>query len=197
MQKIKRNWVPVLTIAIALVGGLPGLVSTYSALTAGPELNFKNNAIGVGLETSTGKPALTFFGTLNNTGNRSVNIMKYSMEVYEKDAWVQLDPIPYMKNISYGNSETAIKFAEGALPNIQKKLKFEPDEAYQGFIVFIDPNHTYDYYKQLQKFRFTVQDTLEKRYVFTFSNTDYDVDGILPNIGVSLESDYSTSTLTQ
>lgn len=190
MKWIKKILILVVSV-LSVIGGVPGIISTYEYLNKGPDLNINLEFISMGELDSWDlsnenvkihkKKSLYLLLALsiNNLGNQPLTPWSYSLSV-KTDMWFDFYSLQIPDDIDTIQSDEFI-FDFGESPpyknDLGKITQYKPNDPTAGYLMFAnDKLLNYHLFDTPEKFELIIYDEKLKKYYFTFYPSDLNFD---------------------
>ena len=194
---IVENWVHILTLSIAAIGGIPGILSTISHFKSSSKLSISIAPLIFGnLEYESKQYVMIFLSlTVTNEGGNvlSPNYFDLSFEINNK--WIDLQRFLIPENASFNsNNGQSIKINEPWKRDLQRFNGPIPHGVpVPGHLMFITDAITLDELSKINIINFKLKciDILKKKHITTFTHTSGPLNENInfPKHGVSIEKE--------
>jgi len=130
------NWIALLSLAVALIGGIPGLLAVLDHLRLAPEFGVSMVNVVVGHEKRGGHERVMLLFTLTawNKGERPVTPASFDMDLRKGRRWVRLERSLIPPDIELKSNEQLIEIQPQDLQLVTGSIA--PDKPVSGHLMF-------------------------------------------------------------
>jgi len=193
MNFLTKYWVQILTLLIAVSGGIPGMISISNYMQSRPKFGFEPEGILRGELPPYNKTAhfIMLIGTVTNSGNKPLNPKGFSLEIKVDDKWMPLRAMAIPETFIFGSEEQNIDIKEPSRMDLQERK--EPiliGEPARGCLLF-ESNELIETTLEENNsitFRLTCVDIFNRNYAFTAARPFGEIDQQVkyPKFGITV-----------
>lgn len=192
----KNNWIVLTTLLIALVGGIPGIVTIVKFLEERPTfiVTCQFRIVGEMVQSDKHYPTLCLPLTIANRSEIPLSPAMFNCFVRHKNKWIHLENVLIPENLIFHSKEQAMDIRDPYKADLQKfKGSIERDKPQYGYLMFRSTALDIDTLHSVKTIKLACQDVYNKKYkaVLNFTGPSKFIKGepiVFPKHGVILKS---------
>ena len=161
---------PVVTLIIALIGGVPGILQTYDYFFNAPRLNVLVRHIIVGQKQIEPEIASILMGvTLSNSNDKDIAPDIYDLYVKRDSKWIRLQKLQLDNEMNFIGKDLTFSFNDLSQNNLQgKDIHLKNGSVARGFLLYLTDGFTQKELLELARkkgfFKLVCIDAYSKKY---------------------------------
>lgn len=142
MEFIEQNWLSLISLLIALLGGIPGIIAAITHFKDKPDFYFSFDAINTGelINEETGQKMsdVLISGTLSNSGTQPLSPGYFTLSLDINGQWRTLDRLLIPENLVLHSHEQEISIGEPWKHDLQRYTgTISKGIPLHGFLMFV------------------------------------------------------------
>jgi hypothetical protein len=176
---LRKYRIEIITIIIAVCGGIPGIISIVNYFRDRPILGFLPLGRLTGISSQDNQPFLLVFGSVTNKGTKPLNPIRFYLKIKVNGEWKFLHP-DYIPDVNYVfDSDKEIIEVRENLSEINLEEWKDPilvGQPANGCLMFRIDKDTYNYLKDKRslEYRLICQDIYNNEYTYTSTMGPFD-----------------------
>lgn len=169
---LAANWLALVSLALAVIGGVPGIVSLLQHLRRRPRFVVTPaNLINGTIRFDSAGPEfthVTFAVTIANSGETPLTPAVYDLELQHEGRWILFERSLIPEGIVFESSDQDISAPHASTDDLQKsKASIAPGTPARGYLMFVTNKLSLTQLRAIRdpKFRFICRDVFGKKYV--------------------------------
>ena len=194
---LEQHWLSILSLLVATLGGIPGIVSVINYFKSRAKLSVSPSNFILGnvyFPSDPTKYTLLFFSlTVTNAGEKALSPAVFDLYVRIKRRWVKLQRRLIPEDITFPSQEQKIEIKEPWKRDLQQyQATIAQGIPLYGFLYFITDKIPFEELRAMEsiKFRLDCVDIFDKRHkvVFTHKGGQVKGDVVYPKHRVSIKT---------
>lgn len=169
---LKENWISVLALIVAFLGGVPGVISVVNYCRNRPIFGFEPSGILTGTIASNNRDILMLFGTVTNAGTKPLHPKAFNLKVKAEGKWTSLQRMVTPKTCVFNSERQKIEVKEPSKMDLQEWSRpITTEEPARGNLMFISDELDVKSLKDSDKitFQLTCVDIFKKKHTVTIT----------------------------
>ena len=172
MEYLTKNWIAILSLVVALIGGIPGIISVLNYFKDKPILSYRlvNLITGAYLDESSGEEKTILFltGTLSNEGSKVLTPAYFELKGSLDGEKLKFEKRLIPENVNFGSDRQSILATDPSKNDLQKfNSTISTGIPLHGYLLFYTSDIALDkLQKNLEKLKLILVciDVFEKKY---------------------------------
>ncbi len=186
------NWLALLSLAVALTGGIPGLLAVLNHLRLAPEFGVEMVNLVIGIQSHGGQERAMLLFTLTawNKGEQPVTPASFGIQLRKGRRWISLQPFLIPPDVDLKSDEQLIEIEPRDLQGFVGSITL--DKPVSGHLMFTTEAFTISELRTSQEIagRLTCRDVFAKKHhaKFAFKKEAIDNATVFPKHGIRISS---------
>ena len=171
MQFIEANWLALLSLAIALIGGVPGVIAVLEHMRKGPEfgVTVPNFIIGEQLADGVRRTMILLTATIWNRGETAITPAIFDLDVKIGGRWIRFDRCLIPEGATFQAQHQQILAPAAPASDLQRfKGSITREMPAYGYLMFVTDRITKKNLGEANRLpvRITCKDASEREHTF-------------------------------
>lgn len=191
MEFIKQNWIALLSLLIAFIGGAPGVISIINHFRQKSTFQYSLAGIIFGEFSINKSCMLLFSGIISNVGDKPLVPATFDLEVKIGKTWHKMSKILIPENSKFESNQQEITIDKPWESDLQKiKVSITQSMPAYGYLMFTNNALKKEAFEVLDiTYKLICTDIFGKKYSRKFSQIDNNIqDGLVfPKLGLTVQ----------
>lgn len=167
MGFLQQHWIALLSLLVALIGGVPGIIAVVDHLRKRPIFRFTLVNVITGRDAAKDQTIVLLTGTATNEGNKPLTPALFELRVRSHRAWLTFDKALIPEGARFSSDTQSITVADPSKHDLQRlSASISPETPLYGHLLFVSSAVSLDALRSQESpdWRLTCVDVFDRRH---------------------------------